>query len=90
MPGDREKLIYVNSIYNSILNYRDVLVSAEALVWCPFNSLALHRHILKERLERSGLVNTDRFVCNPVVGAGEMTAFKYISTTPQHLLFPLG
>lgn len=89
-PSDRERLIYVNSRYDSILNYRDVVFSAEAPVWCPFNSPSLHRHIMKERLERAGLVNSRRFVCNPVEGAGEMTAFKYTSTTPQHLVFPVG
>lgn len=89
-PSDRERLVYVNSIYDSILNYRDVVFSAEAPVWCPFNAPSLHRHIMKERLERAGLVNSSRFVCNPVEGAGEMTAFKYTSTTPQHLVFPVG
>nr|BDT63180.1 MAG: wsv037-like protein [Hemigrapsus takanoi nimavirus]GBG35373.1 wsv037-like protein [Hemigrapsus takanoi nimavirus] len=89
-PSDRERLVYVNSIYESILNYRDMVFSAEAPVWCPFNSPSLHRHIMKERLERAGLVNSSRFVCNPVEGAGEMTAFKYTSTTPQHLVFPVG
>ena len=89
-PSDRERLVYVNSIYDSILNYRDVIFSAESPVWCPFNSPSLHRHIMKERLERAGLVNSSRFVCNPVEGAGEMTAFKYTSTTPQHLVFPVG
>ncbi|KAK8392438.1 hypothetical protein O3P69_014655 [Scylla paramamosain] len=43
-----------------------------------------------ERMERARLVNLSRFVCNPVEGAGEMTAFKYTSTTPQHLVFPFG
>ena len=89
-PSDRERLIYVNSVYDSILNYRDTVFSAEAPIWCPFNSPSLHRHIMKERLERAGLVNSSRFVCNPVEGAGEMTAFKYTSTTPQHLVFPVG
>ena len=89
-PSDRERLVYVNSIFDSILNYRDIVFSAESPVWCPFNSPPLHRHIMKERLERAGLVNSSRFVCNPAEGAGEMTAFKYTSTTPQHLVFPVG
>ncbi len=50
----------------------------------------MHRHIMKERLEWAGLVNLSRFVCNSVEGASEMTAFKYTSTTPQHLVFPVG
>lgn len=86
-PSDRERLVCLNEF---ILNYKDLVVTAEAPVWCPFNSPALHRHIIKERLERSGLFASDRFVCNPVPGAGEMTAFKYTSTTPQHLVFPVG
>lgn len=86
-PSDRERLVYLNEF---ILNHKDLIVTAEAPIWCPFNSPALHRHIIRERLERSGLFAGDRFVCNPVPGAGEMTAFKYTSTTPQHLVFPVG
>lgn len=89
-PSDREKIVYANSVYDNVLNYLYATVASEAPIWSPFNSPSLHRHIF-DRLESAGLVDRSRFVCNPVEGAGEMTAFRYSGgVTPQHLVFPVG
>ena len=90
-PSDRERLILASEAPDSfVYNYRDVVVTAEAPEWCPFNDTALHEHLMR-RLERAGVVNRSKFVCNPVKAAGELCGFKYSGgSTPQNLIFPVG
>nr|WOG35321.1 wsv037-like protein [White spot syndrome virus] len=90
-PSDREKLVLASSYSDSfVYNYKDAVVTAEAPKWCPFNEPALHEHIMN-RLEKAGLINRSRFVCNPVKSAGEVCGFRYSGgSTPQNLIFPIG
>ena len=91
-PGsDREKLILSSSIYAKALsNYKDVVVTADAAPWCPFNSPPFHEHVMR-RLDIAGLTDRRRFVCNPIPNAGETVAFKYSGgTMPQNMVFPVG
>lgn len=90
-PSDRERLILASEAPDSFVhNYKNAVVTAEAPAWCPFNDPALHEHLLV-RLERAGITNRLKFVCNPVKAAGELCGFRYSGgSTPQNLIFPIG
>ncbi len=64
-PSDRKKIVYANSVYDKVLNYKYAMVTSEVPTWSPFNFASLHRHIF-DRLESVCLVDRMRFVCNLV------------------------
>ena len=89
-PSDRERIVNLAEYTDSfIYSFQNSVLSGESPVWCTFNNPPLHSHILK-RLTNAGTHKPERFVCNPVEGAGELCGIKYTGNPPQTLVFPPG